>query len=58
MGKGQKICLFPYVEINVPLDAPIFIGFITPESFDTGEDRLVSLCTLTRLSYVHVLFDV
>lgn len=56
MGKGQNIYLFLYLSIHVPVDAPIFIGFVTPELFDSGEDRLVSLCTLTRLSYAHVPF--
>jgi len=58
MGKGQSIYLFLYVYINVSLDAPIFIGVITPELFDSGEDRLVSLCTLARPFYARVLFDV
>jgi hypothetical protein len=46
MGKGSEYIPFYCMEINVPLDAPIFIGSITPESFDSGEDRLISLCTL------------
>ena len=53
-----RIYTYLYVENNVPLDAPIFIEFITPELFDSGEDRLVSLCTLARLSCARVLFYV
>jgi len=56
-----KVRIYTYFYVwnsRFPLDAPIFIGFITPESFDSGENRLVSLCTLTRLSYARVFFCV